>query len=308
MAAKLEARAVGTSSLRRTVPELCRETRESVSPAAAARFCPYPRRVPARRIQLVAAVVGAASLGAEIAAARLLAPWFGASTVMWANTIATVLVALSAGYWVGGRLADRDPTLAGLSGSCSARRRCWRSCLSSPGRSCACPSRRSTAFRPAPSPVAAGRAAARGRAGAAPRGGRAVRGAAERPRRSRRPAAWRGGCTRSRRSAAWSGASSARCARPVRGHAAHVPGLRPVAGDRRRARAGAALRARADRARRADRDPGRDGQGDRRRAGDLGRGRPSTSTPGSWRRTTASAASSSTRARRSTPSTAPASG
>jgi spermidine synthase len=71
--------------------------------------------VPARRIQVVAAVVGAASLGAEIAAARLLAPWFGASTIIWANTIATVLVALSVGYWVGGRLADRDPTLAGLS-------------------------------------------------------------------------------------------------------------------------------------------------------------------------------------------------
>jgi spermidine synthase len=71
--------------------------------------------VPARRIEVVAAVVGAASLGAEIAAARLLAPWFGASTIVWANTIATVLVALSAGYWVGGRLADRDPTLEGLS-------------------------------------------------------------------------------------------------------------------------------------------------------------------------------------------------
>jgi spermidine synthase len=67
-----------------------------------------------RRVALVAAVVGAASLGAEIAAARLLAPWFGASTIVWANTIATVLVALSAGYWVGGRLADRDPTFRGL--------------------------------------------------------------------------------------------------------------------------------------------------------------------------------------------------
>jgi spermidine synthase len=65
-------------------------------------------------VALVAAVVGAASLGAEIAAARLLAPWFGASTIVWANTIATVLVALSAGYWAGGRLADRDPTLRGL--------------------------------------------------------------------------------------------------------------------------------------------------------------------------------------------------
>jgi spermidine synthase len=68
-----------------------------------------------RRIEVLAAVVGAASLGAEIAAARLLAPWFGASTIVWANTIATVLVALSVGYWFGGRLADRDPTLRGLS-------------------------------------------------------------------------------------------------------------------------------------------------------------------------------------------------
>jgi spermidine synthase len=59
-------------------------------------------------------VVGAASLGVEIAAARLLAPYFGASTIVWANTIATVLVALSAGYWLGGRLADRSPTRPAL--------------------------------------------------------------------------------------------------------------------------------------------------------------------------------------------------
>ena len=55
---------------------------------------------------------GPASLGAEIAAARLLAPFFGASTIVWANTIGVVLVALSVGYWLGGRLADRAPAHA----------------------------------------------------------------------------------------------------------------------------------------------------------------------------------------------------
>ena len=41
-----------------------------------------------------------------------MAPFFGASTIVWANTIGVVLVALSAGYWFGGRLADRHPTCA----------------------------------------------------------------------------------------------------------------------------------------------------------------------------------------------------
>ncbi|HXE99391.1 MAG TPA: fused MFS/spermidine synthase [Solirubrobacterales bacterium] len=59
-------------------------------------------------------VVGSASLGAEIAAARLMAPFFGASTIVWANTIGVVLVALSVGYWIGGRLGDRYPHLRGL--------------------------------------------------------------------------------------------------------------------------------------------------------------------------------------------------
>jgi spermidine synthase len=43
-----------------------------------------------------------------------MAPFFGASTIVWANTIAIVLVALSIGYWFGGRMADRRPTLPAL--------------------------------------------------------------------------------------------------------------------------------------------------------------------------------------------------
>jgi spermidine synthase len=69
------------------------------------------RRLP---LELIVFVVGITTLGSEIAVARLIAPFFGDSTIVWANTIAVVLVALSIGYWFGGRLADRHPHLQGL--------------------------------------------------------------------------------------------------------------------------------------------------------------------------------------------------
>lgn len=56
----------------------------------------------------VSFITGAAGLGLEISASRLLAPHFGSSTVVWSSIIGVVLLALSAGYFVGGKLAEKD--------------------------------------------------------------------------------------------------------------------------------------------------------------------------------------------------------
>ncbi len=54
-------------------------------------------------------VTGGAIMMLEFAASRMLAPWFGTSTFVWGNIIGVVLIALSLGYYFGGRLADKQP-------------------------------------------------------------------------------------------------------------------------------------------------------------------------------------------------------
>jgi spermidine synthase len=61
-------------------------------------------------------VSGAVLLGVEIAASRVLAPFFGNSLYVWGSLIGVVLTGLAVGYWAGGALADRLPTTGLLLG------------------------------------------------------------------------------------------------------------------------------------------------------------------------------------------------
>lgn len=68
-------------------------------------------------IPLIVAFTGACVLIIEVLAVRILAPYFGNTIYTLSSVLTVVLAALSVGYYCGGRLIDRSPTLRAFFGA-----------------------------------------------------------------------------------------------------------------------------------------------------------------------------------------------
>jgi hypothetical protein len=67
-------------------------------------------------ILFVGFLLGAALMGVEMAAIRMMTPYFGSAIEIWACMIATVMLSMMAGYYLGGAVADRAPRSEVLGG------------------------------------------------------------------------------------------------------------------------------------------------------------------------------------------------
>ena len=67
-------------------------------------------------VYVVAFVTGAIVMSFEMLGSRYLGPFFGSGIFTWASLISTVLAALCVGYFLGGTIADRHPSVIVLAG------------------------------------------------------------------------------------------------------------------------------------------------------------------------------------------------
>ncbi len=66
-------------------------------------------------LEITAFVCGAVVMIFETAGSRVLGPYFGTSIIIWTGLIGIILGSLSFGYYLGGKIADKNPNLNNLS-------------------------------------------------------------------------------------------------------------------------------------------------------------------------------------------------
>jgi len=65
-------------------------------------------------LEIIVFICGAIVLILELVASRVLAPYVGTSIFVWSNLIGVILGSLSLGYWMGGKLADKNASMRSL--------------------------------------------------------------------------------------------------------------------------------------------------------------------------------------------------
>ena len=67
------------------------------------------------KLEIIVFLSGAIGMGLELIAARVLSPYVGSSNVVWTSIVGIILASMSLGYWLGGKLADKESNIDRLS-------------------------------------------------------------------------------------------------------------------------------------------------------------------------------------------------
>ncbi len=72
-------------------------------------------KLKSHQLEITVFICGAMTMVLELVAARVLSPYVGSSNLIWTSIIGIMLICMSLGYWVGGKIADKKQDLKDLS-------------------------------------------------------------------------------------------------------------------------------------------------------------------------------------------------